>query len=158
MGSRVVGSDLHAWHRFCTEGAFWSTKKASVPASPPPMRAGPWELPPLQRFTESIFGIQYRAAYRSLESSHLDASVQDMAYLYAAYASDRKNGTSEASNFQVALRQHQLIDQIVQTSETFSIGTALAASARHVRLPDNCPGAGPISVSLAVIGLSAVAV
>jgi hypothetical protein len=27
--------------------------------------------------------------------------------------------TSEASNFRDAMRQHQLIDQIVQTSETF---------------------------------------
>jgi predicted dehydrogenase len=59
------------------------------------------------------------AEYRSLEVSHLDASVQDVAYLYAAYARDRKNGTSEASNFRDAVRQHQLIDQIVQTSETF---------------------------------------
>jgi predicted dehydrogenase len=57
--------------------------------------------------------------YRSLANSSLDASVEDLAYLYAAYAHDRKNGTSEASNFTDALRQHQLIDQIVQTSETF---------------------------------------
>lgn len=57
--------------------------------------------------------------YRSLEVSHLDASTQDVAYLYAAYARDRKNGTSEASSFRDAVRQHHLIDQIVQTSETF---------------------------------------
>ena len=59
------------------------------------------------------------AQYRSLEVSHLDASVQDVAYLYATYARDRTNGTSEASNFRDAVRQHHLIDQIVQTSETF---------------------------------------
>jgi predicted dehydrogenase len=40
-------------------------------------------------------------------------------YLYAAYARDRKNETSEASNFRDAVRHHQLIDQIVQTSENF---------------------------------------
>jgi predicted dehydrogenase len=67
----------------------------------------------------SLSPLPVPAEYRSLESSHLDASVQDMAYLYAAYARDRKSGTSEASNFRDALRQHQLIDQILQTSETF---------------------------------------
>jgi predicted dehydrogenase len=59
------------------------------------------------------------AEYQSLAASHLDASVQDLAYLYAAYALDRKNRTSVASNFRDAVRQHQLIDQIVQTSERF---------------------------------------
>lgn len=57
--------------------------------------------------------------YHSLSISHLDASVQDVAYLYAAHAADRKNGTSEATNFKDALRQHELIDEIVQTSEAF---------------------------------------
>jgi hypothetical protein len=38
------------------------------------------------------------ATYQSLAVSHLDASVQDVAYLYAAYARDQKKGTSEASN------------------------------------------------------------
>lgn len=64
--------------------------------------------------------------YHSLAVSHLDASAQDVAYLYAAYAHDRKNGTSEASDFRDAVRQHQLIDQIVQTSENFSTGQAVA--------------------------------
>ena len=59
------------------------------------------------------------ATYQSLEVSHLDASVQDVAYLYAAYARDQKKGTSEASNFRDAVKQHQLIDRIAQTSETF---------------------------------------
>jgi predicted dehydrogenase len=57
--------------------------------------------------------------YKSLKLDHLDASVQDVAYLYAAYARDRQNGTSEASNFSDALSQHYFIDQIVQTSESF---------------------------------------
>jgi hypothetical protein len=59
------------------------------------------------------------ATYQSLAVSHLDASVQDVAYLYAAYARDQKNGTSEASNFRDAVKQHQLVDQIVHTSKTF---------------------------------------
>jgi predicted dehydrogenase len=58
--------------------------------------------------------------YHSLpEVSHLDASVQDVAYLYAAYAHDKKNGTSEASNFKDAVLQHHLLDEIVKTSEGF---------------------------------------
>ena len=67
----------------------------------------------------SLSPLPVPAQYRSLEVSHLDVSVQDVAYLYAVYARDTKNGTSEASNFRDAVRQHQLIDQIVQTSETF---------------------------------------
>jgi predicted dehydrogenase len=67
----------------------------------------------------SLSPLPVPAEYRSLEVSHLDASSQDVAYLYAAYARDRKNGTSKASNFRDAVRQHQFIDQIVQTSETF---------------------------------------
>jgi len=57
--------------------------------------------------------------YHSLSVSHLDASSQDVAYLYSAYARDRKKGTSEASNFKDAVRQHKLIDQIFRTSEGF---------------------------------------
>lgn len=57
--------------------------------------------------------------YETLAKTGLDVSAQDLAYLYAAYASDKKNGTSEASNFRDAVRQHQLIDQIIQTSEAF---------------------------------------
>lgn len=67
----------------------------------------------------SLSPLPVPAEYRSLAVDHLDASVQDVAYLYAAYARDRKNGTSEASNFRDALKQHQLINQIVQKSETF---------------------------------------
>jgi len=57
--------------------------------------------------------------YRTLAKSGLDVSAQDLAYLYAAYANDKKNGTSEASNFKDALRQHWLIDEIYKTSEDF---------------------------------------
>lgn len=57
--------------------------------------------------------------YETLAKTGLDVSAQDLAYLYAAYASDKKNGTSEASNYRDAVRQHHLIDQIIQTSEAF---------------------------------------
>jgi len=67
----------------------------------------------------SLSPISVPDQYQSLAAPHLDASTQDMLYLYAAYASDRKNGTSEASNFMDAVRQHHLINQIVQTSEAF---------------------------------------
>ena len=57
--------------------------------------------------------------YQSLAKSGLDVSVQDLAYLYAAYASDKVIGTSEASNFRDAVRQHCLIDEIYQKSAAF---------------------------------------
>lgn len=57
--------------------------------------------------------------YETLAKSGLDVSAQDLAYLYAAYASDRANGTSEASNFSDAVRQHHLIDEIYKTSQEF---------------------------------------
>jgi len=57
--------------------------------------------------------------YGFLAKSGLDASAQDLAYLYAAYASDKKHGTSEASNFYDAVRQHRLIDEIYKASEDF---------------------------------------
>lgn len=59
--------------------------------------------------------------YKPLAKSGLDVSAQDLAYLYAAYASDMKNGTSEASNFRDAVRQHRLIDEIYKTSEAFQM-------------------------------------
>ena len=57
--------------------------------------------------------------YQSLAASGLDASAQDLAYLYAAYASDKAKGTSEASNFADAVRQHHIIDTICKTSKQF---------------------------------------
>jgi hypothetical protein len=45
--------------------------------------------------------------------------VQDVAYLYAAYARDRQNGTTEASDFKDAVRMHHVIDQISSSSDEF---------------------------------------
>ena len=55
--------------------------------------------------------------YRPLDGAGLDVSQQDVAYLYSAYAQDRKNGTSDASNFADAVRQHRVIDRMFETSE-----------------------------------------
>jgi predicted dehydrogenase len=49
----------------------------------------------------------------------LDVSSLDTAYLYAAYARDRANGTSEVSDFHDAVTLHQLIDQVSESSATF---------------------------------------
>jgi len=68
---------------------------------------------------KSLAVIPLPAAYNYLPVSHLDASSQDMAYLYDVYAQDRKNGTSEASNFGDAMKQHYLIDQIIESSQKF---------------------------------------
>jgi predicted dehydrogenase len=59
------------------------------------------------------------AEYRPLDGSGLDVSQQDVAYLYSAYARDRRDGTSEASNFRDAVRQHRLIDRMFETSDAF---------------------------------------
>ena len=45
--------------------------------------------------------------------------MQDVAYLYAAHARDRQNGTSEASDFRDAVRMHHVIDQISSSSDEF---------------------------------------
>jgi predicted dehydrogenase len=54
--------------------------------------------------------------YAFLPVAHLDASAQDVAYLYAVYARDKETGSADATSFEDALHQHQLIDQIMQTS------------------------------------------
>jgi predicted dehydrogenase len=64
--------------------------------------------------------LQVPSEYQSLHIDHLDACIRDIAYLYAAHARDRMYGTSEASNFRDALKQHYFIDQVVQSSELFT--------------------------------------
>ncbi|MFD6274686.1 Gfo/Idh/MocA family protein [Streptomyces sp. NPDC060209] len=59
------------------------------------------------------------AKYRSLPDSALDESVKDLAHLYAAFARDKANGTTEATTFTDAVNQHRLIDRIQQSSEAF---------------------------------------
>lgn len=68
---------------------------------------------------EQFVDLPVPTEYTYLPVSHLDASSQDVAYLYAAYARDKSKGTSEATTFEDAVRQHQLIDQITASSESF---------------------------------------
>jgi predicted dehydrogenase len=49
----------------------------------------------------------------------LDVSSLDTAYLYSAYARDRANGTTEASNFRDAVTLHQMIDHVTESSTMF---------------------------------------
>ena len=58
-------------------------------------------------------------SYATLPVSHLDASSQDVAYLYAAYARDRACASSTVTSFEDAVRQHQLIDLITESSSRF---------------------------------------
>jgi hypothetical protein len=48
------------------------------------------------------------AEYEYLGQSDLDASVQDVAYLYAAYTRDLQGGASQVTDFRDAVRMHRL--------------------------------------------------
>jgi predicted dehydrogenase len=65
----------------------------------------------------SVFS-RYPSQYQGLPASKLDASVLDLAYLYAAYANDRVQGTHDAPTFADAVRMHRLIDLIEEASST----------------------------------------
>lgn len=54
--------------------------------------------------------------YNSLPVTHLDASAQDVAYLYDAYARSKTNGDSDVTTFEDALRMHRLLDRVVESS------------------------------------------
>jgi predicted dehydrogenase len=74
----------------------------------------------MNKGADAFVSLPIPAEYASLPVSHLDASVQDVAYLYAAYARDKETNSTDATSFEDALRQHRLIDQITQASERFS--------------------------------------
>ncbi|MFJ4246664.1 Gfo/Idh/MocA family protein [Pseudomonas sp. NPDC089741] len=48
--------------------------------------------------------------YDPLKSTELPSAVLELAYLYAAYADDIKNGTHSAGTFADAVQMHQLLD------------------------------------------------
>jgi hypothetical protein len=58
------------------------------------------------------------SSYHGLPANTLDASVLDLAYLYAAYANDRQKGTHVAPTFADAVKMHWLIDLISAASST----------------------------------------
>jgi predicted dehydrogenase len=55
---------------------------------------------------------------RTIPSSDLDVSVQDLAQLYAAFARDRLTGTKSTRDFSDAVSMHRLIDAIVASSSS----------------------------------------
>ena len=77
----------------------------------------------------TIEGMQHGAAkfsvlpvppsYTYLPITDLDASAVDVAYLYSTYAQDKANGTTLVTDFNDAVRQHRIIDQIVRSSAKF---------------------------------------
>ena len=57
--------------------------------------------------------------YQLDPSPSLDASVEDLAVLYQAYARDKDTGTSDATTFTDAVAMHRILDQMEQTSRRF---------------------------------------
>jgi predicted dehydrogenase len=54
--------------------------------------------------------------YHTITDSSLDVSVQDLAQLYAAFATDRVSGTGQARSFSDAVAMHRIIDAINSAS------------------------------------------
>jgi predicted dehydrogenase len=65
---------------------------------------------------ESLHPLPIPPNYSSLPASTLDASVLDLAHLYAAYAKGHEDKTYRAPNFADALWMHRLIDLISKAS------------------------------------------
>jgi hypothetical protein len=74
----------------------------------------------MNKGADAFVALPIPAEYALLPISHLDASAQDVAYLYAAYARDKETNSTDSTSFEDALRQHRLIDQITRASERFS--------------------------------------
>jgi predicted dehydrogenase len=58
------------------------------------------------------------SSYTHIPPSSLDASVEDLAHLYAAHLEDRKNGTHTAPSFRDGVRMHKVIDLMYLSSQT----------------------------------------
>lgn len=71
----------------------------------------------MRREARSFSPLPVPAEHRPLADAGLDVGQQDVAYLYRAYAHDRLHGTSDAADFADAVRQHEIIDRMVETSE-----------------------------------------
>lgn len=69
--------------------------------------------------TQAFAALPVPAQYAYLPVADMDASAQDVAYLYRTYAMDKANGTRHVTTFGDAVRQHRLIDQIMQSSQAF---------------------------------------
>jgi len=53
--------------------------------------------------------------------SSLDASVQDLAHLYAAYSNTGEAGVFRAPGFREAVKMHRFIDAVTRSSDTGEI-------------------------------------
>jgi predicted dehydrogenase len=67
---------------------------------------------------ETLRVLPIPGTYQGLPASALDASVLDLAHLYAAYANDLENGTHDPPTFADAVKMHKLIDLIAEASST----------------------------------------
>jgi predicted dehydrogenase len=56
--------------------------------------------------------------FKLIPSSELDASVQDLAHLYAAFARDRVDGGKTSRDFSDAVAMHTMIDAIYEASSS----------------------------------------
>jgi predicted dehydrogenase len=73
-----------------------------------------------EKIRAGIVGVGNWGRYGHLPVLQLlpDASVLDLAYLYAAYANDRQKGTRVAPTFADAVKMHRPIDLISAASST----------------------------------------
>lgn len=69
--------------------------------------------------TETFTPLPVPQDYQYLGKADLDASVQDVAYLYATYARDVAEGTSQVTDFADAVAMHHFIDEVTTSSESF---------------------------------------
>lgn len=56
--------------------------------------------------------------YITLPENNLDASVQDVGYLYQAYINDLTEGTTTVTTFEDAVRQHEIIDRVLESDKS----------------------------------------
>jgi predicted dehydrogenase len=65
---------------------------------------------------ESLVVMPVPESYSWVPPSQLDASVSDLAHLYAAYANDREKGTHDAPDFSDAVTLHRLLNEVEKAS------------------------------------------
>lgn len=68
---------------------------------------------------ETFEALSLPAEYGFLPVTHLDASTQIVAYLHPAYVHDKASGSKEATTFEDAVRQHEIIVRITEWSARF---------------------------------------
>ena len=69
-----------------------------------------------QENDKSLVVMPVPTSYSWAPPSTLDASVLDLAYLYATYANDREKGTHDAPDFADAVALHRLLNEVEKAS------------------------------------------